>query len=91
MSFYDQTMAGIRASEWKPALDPYGRGFLEGFDSERAYDFRRYPDTETKRYRLADMSPFFNIAGLYWRDPNFKAQSPQSPPSPSPHTERTAE
>lgn len=79
MGFYEQTMLAIRNSEWKPVLDPRGTGYLDGLNREREYEFRRWPDESTTRFRLSEMSPYFNVCGLYWRDPDFKAARHSKP------------
>ncbi len=47
-------------------LDIWRGGFAPGFDAEQEFRFLRYGETETSVYRMADMHPAFNIAGLYY-------------------------
>ena len=58
--------------KWRPLLVPtkYGVGYPDDFDRTREYEFRRGFDGEAFRARIADQSPYFNIAGLMWRVPN---------------------
>jgi hypothetical protein len=49
-------------------VDITGRGgYSDGFDRTAEYEFMRIGETETARFRMADQSPHFNIAGLLWR------------------------
>lgn len=72
----EQIMRSMRSAEWKPVLDPRGHGYFEGFDREREYDFVRYPDKVVERFKISDQNAYFNIANLYWRDPDWQ-KSPQ--------------
>ena len=62
---------------WLPVIDQYRGGYSEGFDPKREYDFKRVGFEHIDRYRLADQSGWFNVAGLM-----FRAQQglPQSAP-----------
>ena len=57
-------------AEWRPllVLSSYGYGYPSGFDRNRVYEFRRDGSEEVQTYRLADLSPYANVAGLYWRE-----------------------
>lgn len=54
---------------WRPLLvrKPHGLGYPDDFDRNREYEFKR-DDGEPVRLKLADQSPYFNVAGLMWLD-----------------------
>jgi hypothetical protein len=54
---------------WALVLDPYTGSYAKGIDREKLYQFRRGADGEVESFRLSETGPYFNIAGLYWRDP----------------------
>lgn len=64
--------------DWQMLLVPtgYGYSYPESFDREREYDFKRLGDDEVMRFRMADQSPYFNVAGLMWRDPAARQPKP---------------
>ena len=53
---------------WQPVASFWGRGFVEGFDKNKIYEFHRKEWEFPKSFRLADAGDLFNIAGLYWRE-----------------------
>lgn len=57
---------------WRALLVPtkYGVGYPDDFDRAREYEFKRIPDGEAFKARMDDQSPYFNIAGLVWREVN---------------------
>lgn len=58
-------------TDWRPLLVPtkYGLSYPDDFDRNRVYEFRRDGSDEVRTYRLADLSPYANVAGLHWRTP----------------------
>lgn len=54
---------------WKPVIARTGIGYWPGLDPTATYEFRRVGDPEVSVYRLADQSPYFDVAGLEWRKP----------------------
>jgi hypothetical protein len=56
-------------SEWRMVINPHGMGYSEGLDPRRELEFKRVGDDTVSRFRLADANPYFNIAGLMWREP----------------------
>lgn len=61
-SFYAES------SGWRLVLLP-GIGMNPRFEWNRLYEFGRDEWQETSFFRLADQPDCFNIAGLYFRDP----------------------
>ncbi|WP_156884275.1 hypothetical protein [Sphingomonas sp. LK11] len=55
---------------WKPpegyALVLQDGAYVKGFDRNREYCFLRYGDVKPDVFRMADVHPYFNIAGLYY-------------------------
>lgn len=47
--------------------DPFSNQFTAGFDKNKTYTFLRVGSDERKTFKLADQSPYFNMAGLYYR------------------------
>lgn len=56
-------------SEWRPVLRFDGRGYWDGFDDSKRYQFKRVGYDGISHFVLAEMGPLFNVAGLFWRDP----------------------
>lgn len=65
--------------EWRMLLVPskYGMGYPNDFDRNKEYEFCRHGSEEVEVFRLADCSPYFNVAGLMWRKPNPAARRPK--------------
>lgn len=63
---------------WRPLLvmTKYGIGYPDDFDRNREYEFKRIGDEETFKMRLAGQSPYFNVAGLMWREVNQASRQP---------------
>lgn len=52
---------------YRPVYNPFLGTYSEGFDRNTEYLFLRPSWAEPARFRMADMGPHFNIAGLYFR------------------------
>jgi hypothetical protein len=52
----------------KAVLDIMRGGYSEGFDRNRVYRFSRDDGTNGFVGRIADTSPYFNLAGLYYSE-----------------------
>ena len=53
---------------WHLVITANGQYWPE-FDRDRVLEFCRVGSPEVDRYRLADVHPLFNVAGLLWRNP----------------------
>lgn len=55
--------------KWRLVMVPskYGYSYPDDFDRDREYEFKRV-DSEPKRFKMADQSPYFNVAGLLYRE-----------------------
>ncbi|MBB6424925.1 hypothetical protein [Sphingopyxis sp. JAI128] len=64
--------------EWRLLLagTKYGYSYPDDFDRNREYEYRR-DGGETATFRMADQSPYFNVAGLMWREINPAARQPK--------------
>lgn len=80
-------------SQWKPVISPFGMGYSEGFDPEATYEFKRLGDEAVSTFRMRDQHPYFNVCGLFWREPREHDErdwtklsayrpNPQTPPRP---------
>lgn len=67
--------------DWQIVLDPFTGRYVDGFDREKEYEFRRGQDGEPSRFRMSDQGDLFNIAGLYWRDVPKRSDTPAKPHS----------
>jgi hypothetical protein len=56
---------------YKPVLDASHGGYWPGFDRDKELVFDREEWAGPECFKLADQGPYFNVAGLYWRDPKF--------------------
>lgn len=52
---------------WKPVVMLGIPGYCPGFNPSETYEFRHKEWDEVKTFRMADMHPLFNVAGLEWR------------------------
>lgn len=52
---------------YRPVLDMLRGGYWPGFDRNRTYTFLRVGSNSPSAFKLADQSPLFNVAGLYFR------------------------
>jgi hypothetical protein len=59
----------MSANDWQPVLNPMTDRYWPGFDRDKLYRFRRGKDGEVQSFRLSETNPYFNVAGLYFRDP----------------------
>jgi len=57
------------ADEWRPVINSACGGYWPDFDARQELEFIRVGSRSVKRFKLSDQGPFFNIAGLYWREP----------------------
>lgn len=67
--------------DWQPVMSPWG-GYTDGFESKAHYEFKRHgePDETAAVFRLTDTSPYFNLAGLYFRPTLVAHQVSHKPP-----------
>ena len=65
----NMTVDPLAADGWAYVLDHFRGGYAQGFDRDREYEFMRHEWCVPSRFRLADQHPGFNIAGLYYREP----------------------
>lgn len=56
------------ANEWKLLISHLTGRYHDGFDRNREYEFKRAGSEELMRFRMADCDPYFNIAGLLYRE-----------------------
>jgi hypothetical protein len=55
-------------TKWRMVMHPSGRGFDPALECDRVCQFKRVGSDEVQTFRLADASPYFNVAGLMWRE-----------------------
>ena len=54
---------------WLPVINQRRGGYMDGFDPNREYDFKRLGSDQIERYRLGDQPDWFNVAGLLFATP----------------------
>jgi hypothetical protein len=59
----------MSANDWQPVLNPMTGCYWPSFDRNKLYRFRRGENGEVQSFRLSETNPYFNVAGLYFRDP----------------------
>ncbi len=55
------------SSGWMPVICPRTGRPSTALDQAAVTEFWRSGEDETRFYRLADQSPYFNVGGLYFR------------------------
>lgn len=70
-------------AEYKPVLDLCVGGYAAEFDRDKTYTFMRSAWGHPQAFRLRDVHPAFNVAGLYYRPlPSCLGATPSAAPSP---------
>ena len=62
-----QVSSRFPVTRWAPVIRPFYGGYAIGLVPNENNEFGREEWDETSFFRLSDMHPAFNLAGLYWR------------------------
>jgi len=55
-------------SEWTALRNPRHGGYVDGFDPNRIYEWKRVGSDDVWTMRLVDMPAMFNVYGLSFRE-----------------------
>lgn len=66
---------GMIERGYMPVYDNFGGSYWPGFAPKKELVFIREEWAGPSSFRLSDQGPYFNLAGLYWREPKFAPAS----------------